>query len=1121
MNNHNIASILSDDLSKNFLKPLFFLPVFILFLVFGVHHAEARLNPEEDFRFYHLTTADGLSHPSVAAICQDETGFMWFGTQNGLNRYDGYEMTVYRYNSDDPHSLNSNNITAIYEDSENNLWIGTGGGGLHLYDRNHDRFTRIVGDPEDWKTLSDNTIWSILEDSRGDLWIGTSYGLNVMNRSDTTMVRYFHEDEDPAGLSHNDIQVIFEDSRNNFWIGTSDGLNLMDRDEETFTRFFHEPGNPNSISSSQINTINEDDNGTLWIGTDGGGLNYYDYENEQFVSFTHDANDPTSISDNHIYSVLEDRDGLLWIGTGTEGVAVFDRVSKKFYSHGYDPDYSFSINEGGVNTLFESRDGILWAGTFAGGINYFDQNRLFFSHYLREEGTAPALSHNLIREFEQDSSGKIWIATDGGGLNRFNPQTEQFEVFRHDPENRQSIPSDIILALHWNKDGLWLGSYANGLSLLDTETWTFRHFRHDPDEPGSLSGNDVFAIHEDHEGHLWIGTNGRGLNRLKPGSDSFIRYRADPDDPESIGNDDIRAIYEDSRENLWIGSYLGHLTLFDRDQDRFIHYDINYNEEYYNSVIQDFLEDSKDRFWLASRGAGLKQFDRDNHEVVASYTVEDGLPGNNVHGIREDDNGILWLSTNGGISRFDPENGKFQNFDEKLGIQRGDFFGGSRFRDREGYIYFGGYNGFNRFHPDDIQPQSDSHDVVFTDFLIFNRSVGIGEDSPLEQHISQTDRLVIPPDASMITFRFSALNFGVVKGDRFAYMLEGLDRDWNHVGSQRTATFTNLRPGEYVLKVMATNSDGSWPEEAAELAVVVTPPFWRTAWFITCFILFIAIALFLGYRYRVHSIKTKNKQLARMVTERTAKLRESNATKDKLMSIVAHDLNNTAFGIIGFAELLKESIEQKDLKEAKEFSNHLHQMTKRFHDLLENLLTWARSQSGRIEHHPEKIRLSEIVEEHILQEKSRAHNKSIKLSSSIDPESELVVYADRNMLSTALRNLINNALKFTEKGGMVNITAAPAGKDVEISVSDTGQGMDQQQIDQILYSDELVSTTGTGDEKGTGLGLPLTRDFIKRNDGTFRVESEKGKGSTFIFTLPRVSTNGLPGSRKDQRLQHQ
>ena len=1078
---------------------------FLLFTSAGMARGDAGVIEGRDLRFHHITSTDGLSHPIVNDILQDSTGFMWFGTQNGLNRYDGYEMTTYRTRSEDPYSLSNNDINVILEDSQNELWVGTSGGGVHLYDQEGDRFHRIMGDPEDWTTLSDNTIWDIYEDHRGNLWIATNHGLNLLDRSDHSAKRFFHDSNDTTSISSDYISVLFEDSDGHFWIGTDNGLNRMDRDNESFYGYQHDPDDPLSLSSNNVQAIYEDRQGVLWIGTDN-GLNRFDYEQGHFkrVEMPRDLFEITGYS---VTEIFEDSNGLFWLGSEMMGFFIYDRQKQTFSHYHYDPDDPHTVNQGSVNAIYGSRDGIIWLGTHAGGVSYLDPNIPNFPLYQEEVYNPQSLSSNLIRGFEEDASGHIWIATDGGGLNRFDPESDEFEVWHADSDDPNTIPSDLLLTLHLNQDGLWMGSYSNGLSVLDLDEMSFRHFTHDPGDDRSLGHNDIFCIHEDSQGNLWLGTNGGGMNLLEQGSDEFRRFAEDPDDPESIGNNFVRAIYEDREGRIWIGSYLGHVTRFDREGDRFLHYDINYGESYYNSVIQDFHEDAQGRFWLASRGAGLIHFDPVNTQRVASYTREDGLPGNLIHGILEDDHGYLWLSTNHGISRFDPDEEIFQNYDDRAGVQMNDFYGGSRFQDSEGYMYFGGFMGFNRFHPDDIQPSDEEHRVLLTGFEIFNRPVPIGEDSPLDRQISLKDTLMLSYEHSVITFWYSALNFSAAKGNRFAYKMEGFDSDWNFVGTRRTATYTNLDPGEYRFMVRATNNDGVWSDTPSELVLIITPPFWRTTWFIVSLLLFIGLVLISAYRYRVHSIKLRNMELQHQVAQQTAELQESNATKDKLLSIIAHDLNNSIFGMLGFVELLKESIEEKNTKEAWDYGDHLHNSIRYFHELLDNLLNWARSQSGKIEQHPEEIPLAEFIKKQVDQNSSRAINKNINLESRVDPADEQMVYADKNMLSTVFRNLIHNAIKFTKEGGCITLEAREKGDFVEILLSDEGVGMSDEQIQMILQSKEIKSTVGTRNEKGTGLGLALSRDFILRNDGALNIESKEGEGSTFIIRLPQKPLN--------------
>lgn len=1057
---------------------------------------------EADIRFDFLTPGDGLSQSTVQAILQDTDGYMWFGTQDGLNKYDGYNITVYRNDPDDPRSLSNDDVRVIYEDRKGDLWIGTQARGLNRYNRETDDFTVYTGDQENWQTLSDNTVWAVHEDSAGVFWVGTAYGLNIMDREKETFLRHFSEEDSINTLSHNQINAIYEDRQGTIWVGTTRGLNKYNRREHSFTRYL----DGKSSESHYIRSIYEDRNGILWIGTEEKGLYSFNRESETFYQYAHDPDDPESLADNSVYAVTEDSRGNLWIGTANQGLDIFDRKREIFYHYRSHPEDPYSLNNNGINSLYESEDGIFWAGTYAGGANFIDPAGNRFLHYSHSPMNPKSLSNNSVLSFAEDQDDNLWVGTDGGGLNLFDPSTGHFQHFRHNNDDPNSPSNDVILDMHQNSDGIWFGTYGSGIDLLDPESQTFKQIYWE--ETSNLSSNQIFVIQEHSNGDLWIGTNRGGINVLDAKSGNFKRFLANPYDSKdstTINNNDIREIYEDSNDDVWIGSYGGYLTKYQPADSLFRLYDINENQRFFSNVIQDITEDQQNRLWLATRGGGLKLFNRKTTEIT-SYTTDNGLASNIIHAIIEDDNGRLWLSTNNGISRFDTEAKSFLNYHTEHGIQGLEFNPRAAYKNDDGFLFFGGVNGFNKFHPDSIGVDSLVSPVVLTDFLIFNEDVPIGGESPLEKHISQTEKVVLPHTASVITFGFSSLNFHSIKGNQFAFKLEGFEENWNFVGDQRQATYTNLNPGEYTFRVKNSNRDGFWAEEGVALALVITPPYWKTLWFISLLILVFFGIIFLLYRLRVKAIRQQNIQLATIISERTSELKAANKTKEKLFSVIAHDLNNNAAGIIGLAEILKDSAENDRMDELKTYTSLLYQSADRFALLLKNLLTWARSQTGNIEYKPQKFTIADVTDEVMGQEESRAFNKNINLRNLISPE--LVVFADENMVSVILRNLVQNALKFTEKSGEIIINARSVNQHVEISVSDNGIGMDEDTLVNIFNEGHQVIKQGTSNEKGTGLGLPLCADFIRKNNGTIRAESKKDGGTKIIFTLPAETGKG-------------
>lgn len=1054
--------------------------------------------------FNHLSIQDGLSQSTVQAVTQDEEGYLWVGTQDGLNKYNGYDITIYKSDPADSTTISSSDIRAIYEDDEGRLWIGTQSGGLNLYDRDSDTFQSYEAIPEDWWTLSANSVWSILEDSEDTFWVGTSYGLNKMDRETGVVQRMFANQEDSTTLSANAVTVLYEDSAKNLWVGTSNGLSLYHRSDSTFTRYLHSSGFRGS-DTYYIRSIYEDSSGRLWIGTENKGLLQFDWQNNEILQFANNPSDESSISDNAVFGILETDAGQLWVGTGNGGLNLMNVQEGSFQRYQFQPEDPQSLSNNGVNALYRSSDEIIWVGTFAGGLDYFDPSPSKFEHYENEPVNPNSLSNNVVQSFFQDEDNNIWIGTDGGGLNRFIPELRQFDHFRNEPSDDNSISADVILDILGTDQGLWLGTYSGGVTLFDYENNDFTTFTNDPDDDNSLSSDFVFAVTRKSDGTIWFGTNLGGISIYDPQTSNFTRFIANPDqpnNPETISNNDIRAIFEDDNGDMWIGSYGGMLDRYDNEEGRFYLYDINANSNLYASVVQDIYQDSEERLWLATRGGGLKQFIRDTNQVI-TYSESDGLPSNIVHAIEEDAEGNLWLSTNNGISRFNIESETFLNFGLDHGIQSPEFNPGSSLKDQNNFIYFGGVNGFNRFHPDNTKIDSTVSPVVLTDLLLFNRSVAVGgEDSPLQKQISQTEELTLDYDDTVITFEFAALNFGANKGNQFAYKMEGFDEDWNYIGDYRRATYTNLNPGKYTFRVMASNSDGIWDEAGVSLPLIISPPFWKTAWFILLVFIFLLSSAYFIYWLRIRSIRSRNRMLSTIVSTRTEELQKANATKDKLFSIIAHDLINISTGLSGLSELMKDSIKNENMDEVKEYSSHLHNTIGQFSTMLKNMLDWARSQTGKIQYDPITFSLIDTIDEIITQNTSRALYKNISLKTDVDKDLE--AYADPDMVLVILRNLIANALKFTSEGGEIMIRAEELDHEVRISVSDNGVGMSEEIVQKIFENEESVTTIGTSDEKGTGLGISLCQDFVRKNNGKMSVQSEKNIGTTISFTLPEA-----------------
>ncbi|GAA5520675.1 ATP-binding protein [Aliifodinibius salicampi] len=1132
--------------------------IICLLILLVLFQAEETFAQDRNIEFNHLTQQDGLSQSTGQVIYQDSDGFMWFGTNDGLNRYNGYQMTVFKHDPEDSTTISSNNVSEIYEDNEGVLWVGTSGGGLNKFDKETQQFSHYRVNYENREeSISDYSITSIVERENGEFWIGTYNGLNRFDRDSEEFFHFYTDPDDPESLSNSYINCVYEDSQENLWIGTNEGLNLWNSETETFKVFKHDPADPSSISGNRVMQVYEDDGGTLWVGT-GSGLNKFNRQTEAFQSYIHEDDDPYSISGNTIYSILEDSRGVLWVGTENNGLNQFDRNTGRFYHYQSNLDNPNSISDDAIYSLYENNDQILWIGTYSGGINFLDRKNPKFEHYKYESFSDYPLSNNSVTSFLKDSRGNMWVGTDGGGLNLFDQKTGRFYPIRHNPNNSNSLASDIVLALlEDHNQNIWIGYYNGGISRFNVADSTFEHYKHDPEDANSLCHNDVFALYEDKEHNIWVGTNGGGVCKLNPETGNFTQY--------SQEEGTIRDISIDPQDRVWMGTYGGGLKLLNREQNSIWNF-YEGDQGLTSNIVLTIHVDQKDRFWIGTKEGGLHHFvfDWDHHEFT-SFSVDEGLPNNQVKGILEDDSGNLWLSTNNGISKFNPSDTTFTNFHLEDGLQGQEFNDLSYYKDNEGYMYFGGNNGFNRFHPDSVRIDSFVHPLVLTDFKIFNESVTIGEDSPLQKNINHADQIKLSHTASIFSFEFASLNYNTIKGDTYAYMLEGFDSDWNQVGEDRSATYTNIDPGEYTFRVKSANSDGIWNTEEASIKLVITPPFWRTTWFYLLSALFVSGLIFGGYRYRMRIVRRQNKLLARKVAERTSQLDQKNKelqeTLEDLSSMrselikkahkagmadlatgVLHNVGNILNSVNTSSDVIHETIHRSKINNFKKANQLLKDKKDNFEDFLLNdprgkdLIQYYLKLEEPLDKEYEKIKeqakrlkdkvnlISEVIEAQQDYAKVGRVNEEISLkevtkdalklqAGSIDRHNINVredyndtvkIPVQKSKFIHILINLFKNAKEAME--GM-----APGEKNlfirtwedlekVHLSITDNGDGIKKENLNSVF------NHGFTTKEDGHGFGLHTCANYMTEMGGEIKAESEgKGEGTTFTVSFTRKS----------------
>jgi len=830
----------------------------------------------QQLHFTHIGTANGLSDLDVNAILQDKRGFIWVGTADGLNRYDGYKFKIYRNDIKDTTSIGGSYIQDIAEDRDGNLWVATIGGGLNKFDRKTNRFQRYRHDEKNSNSISSDFVTRVLVDKLGKIWAATQYsGLNVFDPKSGIFVHYVHKKNDPTSIIANELTSICQDAQHNIWVGTTnDGLSKFDFATQSFVNYKHLESDKGSISGNRITAIFEDSSQKLWVGTQEAGLNLYNSTTGTFKHFLHDPRNANSLINNSIQTITEDDNHDLWIGTENGGLSLYSYAWEQFFTYSHDDVDNTSLGGNSVDVVRKDKDGNMWIGVFGGGVNLYKKNTADFTHY-KHNSQSTSLSNDFVLTMFEDGSNNIWVGTDGGGMDLFNLKTGRFTTFRHKDNDKSSISGDNILTIKQDdRKNLWIGTWGNGVNVMDPQTRKFKTFRHDPANPNSISGDNVYAVAQTPDKKIWLGTFGDGLNRYDPVTKTFTHFRNDPANPKSLACDRINTMLCDSKGNLWLGTDDAGLCLFDTHNytcTSFKHND-NIKTSISNSTVSDVFEDHLGRIWVSTLG-GLNLFDpKTGH--FDSFKMKDGLPNDYVEAILEDDKGHLWLSTNNGLSMFDPSTKVFKNFTTENGLQADAFKQSSALKSRTGALYFGGVNGFNSFFPDQVVEGFYNPPLVLTKFEIFNKEVGVAngdkDNSPLTADISETKSIRLTHNQSVLSFEYSSLDFASPGKKNYAYILEGFDKGWNYVEDKNTAVYTNLPAGDYTFKVRSQNGEGKWSPNVLSLKVTVVPPFWLTWWFESLAAIFVMGSIYTAYRLRVRIIIKQKAKLELQVKERTA-----------------------------------------------------------------------------------------------------------------------------------------------------------------------------------------------------------------------------------------------------------
>lgn len=826
--------------------------------------SENAVSQTTSVRFERITVEQGLSQNAVLTILQDQYGFMWFGTEDGLNKHDGYTFSIYEHDTEDMSSLSDNLVSKIYEDREGNLWVGTKNG-LDRFDRKTETFSHFQHNPDDSSSLGGSWVVSIYEDSAGRFWVGTDDGgIAEFDRATGSFTNHQHDPENPLTVSSNSVRTIYEDRNGNLWVGTHGGLNQFDPNTGHFVRYQHDPKVPTSLSDDRVSAILEDSAGVLWIGTEGGGLNQFDSSSQTFLQYKNNPDDPNSLSHDRVRALFIDQRGRMWVGT-QNGLDNFDSQQGRFRHYRHDPSDPYSLSSNSIWSIYEDKTGVLWFGTYGGGISKLSGARNKFGLYHHQPDDPNSLSDNMVWSLFEDQESSLWIGTFNGGLNKLNRETGDFTHYKHDPNEPSSLSSnDVRTILADHTGALWIGT-SGALDLFIPQSETFKHYRLDPDDPKSPE-NRVIVLLEDSAGDLWVGTRSAGLNLFDRETGAFIRYSHDPDDPGSLSDNRVWSLHESRSGEIWVGT-LGGINVLNKERTRFTKYihDPQDPNSLSNDSIFSIHEDPSGAVWIGTWGGGLERFDPETQKFN-HYTEKEGLPNNVIYGIEADYDGHLWLSTNLGLSKFDPQTETFHNFDISDGLQDNEFNVGAHFKSKTGELFFGGIRGFNAFFPEYISDNPHIPPIVITNFAKFNQTI--------RTNLFDNEHIDLSYKDNFISFEFAALDYSVPEKNQYAYMMEGQDEGWVDSGTRRYASYTNLKGGKYTFRVKGSNNDGIWNEEGVSLRITVTPPFWETWWFIGIIVVVVTGSVIAGVRFRVRSIEARSQELENLVDERTQEIEQ-------------------------------------------------------------------------------------------------------------------------------------------------------------------------------------------------------------------------------------------------------
>jgi signal transduction histidine kinase/ligand-binding sensor domain-containing protein/DNA-binding response OmpR family regulator len=1066
--------------------PLYFVQ---LLIVLGAAIVGARAQ-QSDPKFTSLTSMDGLSSNTVTAILKDRYGLMWFATDDGLNKFDGTEVSIYRYNKLDPSSLRSSDISSLHQDRAGRVWVGTIEGGLHLYDRNKDSFVSIP---------SPHSVTSITSDATGKLWVGTTAGLVNVDPDSHRISTFSSVAEIPDQISKGLILSVTIDSKQRIWIGSDTGLYRIDPSEKGDEHVNYLQSLPTNGGTYSVKSIIEDEKGYMWVGTFV-GLFKLSPTGQVIEKLRYQSDNKNSLSSNMVFALARENDQNIWICTDS-GLNILNTTNGNIRRYGPDARTQFSLSNKSVRSVLIDNEGICWLGTYKGGVNKYDKNLAIFGLKRSDVNDPYGLSAPFVTSFAQDKSGSLFVGTDGGGLNLYNRETNLFQKLAINPKNKNASSGLAILTLELASDHeLYIGTFQDGLFQYNPKTGTYTQFTRGKDS-SSLSNNDIFCVRKDRAGRIWVGTNGGGLHQFYPETKQFRRYykASTPVAKRTIPlNGYVRDILQDRQGKLWIASHGTGIAIFDPVTNHSVLLN-KQNSNLPSNIVFSILEDRQGNIWVGTAGEGMALYDSASRKFI-SYGEKEGLASNSINKLLEDAQGRIWISTNQGISSFDVNNKKFVNYTTYNGIQNKTFVLGSGIRASDNTLFFGGIAGFNSIDTRSLPSGKKIPPIILKDLRIGNKSITPADSNFIDADISVAKTISLDYKQNF-SIGYAALDYTNPKQVQYRHRLLGMHSEWNESGFTNSASYTNLSPGKYVFEVQASNNGIHWSPQTTSVKVEVKPPFYLTIYAYIFYLLTPFVVLYVMRRRGIQKLKRQFREQQQLAEAEQAK--ELDRMKIKFLTNLSHEFRTPISLILAPVENLLIKTKATELNPPV---IAIKRNAKRLLNLVDQLLDLKNMQQQELTLDLSRRDIILFIRDTCDQFSDLSIRKGIqfKIESEL---SELFMDFDADKLERILFNLLSNAFKFTPKGGDVTLKIFEQA-DLEeshwltITISDTGVGIARDDHERIFDRFYQTDTNRSVLNQGSGIGLSIVREFVQLHQGTISLSSEPGMGSAFTVQLP-------------------